>query len=230
MDERSIREIIREELQKLKGMTWGQRIGYIWDYYKPLMVAILAVILVISIGVSIYRNMQINHLLNVYFVNCNSAEVDAQEITDDFAAYLGGIGAKDEILIDTSTVLDAEDTSQYSMASQMKFTAVVAAGDVDVAIFDAEQYEKYRDGYGLEDLSKVLSEEQLSKWQDSIVYGKDEETGKEIPVALKVQDAPLITKYNAYNGEEAYAAVLVNSEHTDMSAEFLDYLMEDSEK
>ena len=168
MDERSIREIIREELKKLKGMTWGQRLGYIWDYYKPLMAAILAVILVISIGVSIYRNMQINHLLNVYFVNCNSTELDAQAITDDFAEYIGGIGAKDEILLDTSTILDAEDTSQYSMASQMKFTAVVAAGDVDVAIFDSEQYEKYRDGYGLEDLSKVLSEEQLSKWEDAI--------------------------------------------------------------
>ena len=134
MDERSIREIIREELKKLKGMTWGQRLGYIWDYYKPLMAAILAVILVISIGVSIYRNMQINHLLNVYFVNCNSTELDAQAITDDFAEYIGGIGAKDEILLDTSTILDAEDTSQYSMASQMKFTAVVAAGDVDVAM------------------------------------------------------------------------------------------------
>ena len=121
-------------------MTWGQRLGYIWDYYKPLMAAILAVILVISIGVSIYRNMQINHLLNVYFVNCNSTELDAQAITDDFAEYIGGIGAKDEILLDTSTILDAEDTSQYSMASQMKFTAVVAAGDVDVAIFDSEQY------------------------------------------------------------------------------------------
>ena len=66
-------------------MTWGRSWGYIWDYYKPLMAAILAVILVISIGVSIYRNMQINHLLNVYFVNCNSTELDAQAITDDFA-------------------------------------------------------------------------------------------------------------------------------------------------
>lgn len=227
MDERSIREIIREELKKLKGMTWGQRLGYIWDYYKPLMAAILAVILVISIGVSIYQNMQINHLLNVYFVNCNSAEMDAQAVTDDFAEYIGGIGEKDEILIDTSTVLDAEDTSQYSMASQMKFTAVAAAGDIDVAVFDAEQYEKYRDGYGLEDLSNVLSEEQLSRWEDALVYGKDEETGEEIPVALDVQKVSLIEKYDVYNGEKAYAAVMANSSHTDMSAKFLEYLMQE---
>ena len=226
MDERSIREIIREELKKLKGMTWGQRLGYIWDYYKPLMAAILAVILVISIGVSIYRNMQINHFLNVYFVNCNSTELDAQAITDDFAEYIGGIGAKDEILLDTSTILDAEDTSQYSMASQMKFTAVVAAGDVDVAIFDSEQYEKYRDGYGLEDLSKVLSEEQLSRWENALAYGKDEETGKEIPVALDVQKASLMEQSNAYNGEKVYAVVMANSSHTDMSAKFLEYLMQ----
>ena len=97
-----------------------------------------------------------------------------------------------------------EDTSQYSMASQMKFTAVVAAGDVDVAIFDSEQYEKYRDGYGLDHLSKVLSEEQLSEWEDALAYGKDEETGKEIPVALDVQKASLMEQSNAYDGEKVY--------------------------
>ncbi len=102
----------------------------------------------------------------------------------------------------------------------------MAAGDVDVAIFDSEQYEKYRDGYGLEDLSKVLSEEQLSKWEDAIAYGKDEETGKEIPVALDVQKVSLMEQSNAYNGEKVYAVVMVNSSHTDMSAKFLEYLMQ----
>ena len=48
----------------------------------------------------------------------------------------------------------------------------MAAGDVDVAIFDSEQYEKYRDGCGLEDLSKVLSEEQLSRWENALAYGR----------------------------------------------------------
>ena len=182
-------------------MTWGQRLGYIWDYYKPLMAAILAVILVISIGVSIYRNMQINHLLNVYFVNCNSTELDAEAITDDFAEYIGGIGAKDEILLDTSTILDAEDTSQYSMASQMKFTAVVAAGDVDVAIFGHFREHRMRStamAMGLKISPRSYQRSSFAGGRMPLPMGKDEETGKEIPVALDVQKASLMEQSKAY--------------------------------
>ena len=31
---------------------------------------------------------------------------------------------------------------------------------------------------------------------------------------------------NAYNGEKVYAVVMANSSHTDMSAKFLEYLMQ----
>ena len=100
MDDRSIQETIREEWKKLSKLSWGERIVYIWDYYKPLMAAIACVILAISIGVSIYHNMQINTLLNAYFINCNALDADGDAIAADFAAYLGGIGEKDEIHVD----------------------------------------------------------------------------------------------------------------------------------
>lgn len=143
MDGRSIQETIREEWKKLSKLSWGERIVYIWDYYKPLMAAIACVILAISIGVSIYHNMQINTLLNAYFINCNALDADGDAIAADFAAYLGGIGEKDEIHVDTMTTLDDEDMSNYGTANQMKMTAYIAAGDVDVLLLNQSAYDKY---------------------------------------------------------------------------------------
>ena len=245
MDDRSIRETIREEWKKLSKLSWGERIVYIWDYYKPLMVAIAGVILAISIGVSIYHNMQINTLLNAYFINCNALDADGDAIAADFAAYLGGIGEKDEIHVDTMTTLDDEDMSNYGTANQMKMTAYIAAGDVDVLLLNQSAYDKYDGSGAFADLSTLLTKEQLEQWSDLLVYGEvekqtesgadtdktDSETsgntsgGTEVPVALKMQDAPVVKEFNAYYDEPVYAVILGNSKHTDTAVEFLDYLL-----
>ena len=246
MEDKSIRETIREEWKKLSKLSWGERLVYIWDYYKPLMVAIGCVILAISIGVSIYHNLQINTLLNVYFINCNSMEADGDVIAADFAAYLGGIGEKNEIHIDTMTTLDDEDLSNYGTANQMKMTAYIAAGDVDVLLLNQSAYDKYDGSGAFCDLSTVLTKEQLSQWSDILVYGTIEKQteseseagsdetgsdetgsdgGKEVPVALQMQDAAIVKNFNAYYGEPVYAVILGNSKHTEMAAEFLGYLL-----
>ncbi|MDD6662010.1 MAG: hypothetical protein PUE72_09895 [Lachnospiraceae bacterium] len=249
MDDRSIRETIREEWKKLSKLSWGERIVYIWDYYKPLMVAIAGVILAISIGVSIYHNMQINTLLNAYFINCNALDADGDAIASDFAAYLGGIGEKDEIHVDTMTTLDDEDMSNYGTANQMKMTAYIAAGDVDVLLLNQSAYDKYDGSGAFADLTTILTKEQLADWSDLLVYGEVEKQteseadttssdtaetisaqentsgGTEVPVALKMQDALVIKEFNAYYDEPVYAVILGNSKHTDTAVEFLDYLL-----
>lgn len=252
MDERSIREKIREEWKKLSKLSWGERLVYIWDYYKPLMAAVAGVILAISIGVSIYHNLQINTLLNAYFINCNALDADGDAIAADFAAYLGGIGDKDEIHVDTMTTLDDEDMSNYGTANQMKMTAYIAAGDVDVLLLNQSAYDKYDGSGAFADLSALLTNEQLAQWSDLLVYGEVEKQtesmtdaesqtdeaaelnagentwqgGNEVPVALKMQEAPGVKKFNAYYDEPVYAVILGNSKHTDMAVDFLAYLLD----
>lgn len=258
MDHQSIGEIIREEWKKLFALTWKERLVYIWDYYKPLMVGILGIICCISIGVSIYHNKQLNYLVSVYMVDCNMLDVPSEEIATDFAAYLGGMGEHDVVTVDTSVQLNAEDMSQYGMANQMKFTALIAAGDIDLAFFTPEAYERFREAGTCTDLTEVLSEEQLEQWSDLLVYGAqpdedeteteagsgntaEQETGAEhvrdasqkeaadeVPLALNLQNAPMMQKYNAYYGEPVYAVIVVNGKNPEMAARFLTYLLQES--
>ena len=226
MDDRTLKEIIREELKKLSKLSWGQRVGYVWDYYKPLLAAILGIIMVISIGVTIYRNLQLNQLLQVYFVNCNALEVDGEQIAAEFGEYIGGIGDHDVISIDTSIYVSENDNSQYGVANQMKLVTMAAAKAMDLMLVDEEEYLKLAEQGYFADLSDYLSEDQLEEWSDLLVEGPETEDGT-IPIsALDLTEAPLITEKNVYAGNKVYGAVMANAVHTDLCDDFFSYLFQ----
>lgn len=224
MEEKTLKEIIKEELGKLSKLSWRQRIGYIWDYYKPVLAGILGIIAVISIGVTIYHNMQLNYLLQVYMVNCNSINVDSEQLTADFAEYIGGVGAKDVITIDTSVSL-TDDGSQYAMANQVKFTAMTSAHEVDVLIVDEEKYlELEAQGY-FRDLRDILGEEQLEEWSEVLVEGTKTEDGTVPVTAIDLTNAPVLLAADAYPDAKVYGTVVVNSQRTELSDDFITFLM-----
>lgn len=224
MDEKTVKQIIREELQKLSKLTWKQRFVYVWDYYKPLFAAIIGILALISLGVTIYQNKQLNHLLHIYFMNCNSMEVNSEEITDEFVESIGGIGAKDIISIDTTMAFIGDD-SQYEMANQMKLMAMSAAAEMDLIVVDEEKYLELEAQGFFGDLTEVLSEEQMEKWSDLLVEGTALEDGT-IPVTgIDLTDSPVLEKAHAYPGLKVYGAVAVSSTHTDLCDDFITYLM-----
>lgn len=225
MDDRSIKETVRMELKKLAGLSWGQRIGYIWDYYKPLMVAILVIIACISMGVTIYHNLQINHIFQAYLINSNSFNLDTDQMTADFTDYIGGIGEKDEITIDTSMTYDENDNSQFGMASQMKLVTYGAAGEMDLLIGDDALYDHYAQSGGMMDMTEVLSEEELDIWEDYLVWETDPETGEEFIAALKLNASPVLEELQAYPAGDVYAMIPLSAKHPDMSRKYLEYLM-----
>lgn len=222
-----IRDKIREEWGKLRLLSWKARLAYVWDYYKPLMVGIIAVIAVINIGITVYHNLQTDTLLYAYMVNCNTYYVDSQTLTEDYTAYLSETGVKElgkneEFEIDTSILLDDDDYST-NYAYQMKFTAVISAKLCDVALMDVEKFTEYAGWSYFLDLRELLTDEQLEKWADRIVYLENED-GESIPCALDLTDAPIVEEYGIYS-DTVYSGVVVNSENMELCASFFEWLL-----
>ena len=159
-----VKEVIREEWKKLSGLTWGQRLGYVWEYYKPLMLGILGVIAVISIAVTMYRNAQIETVFQGYLINCSNLSDITEQMGQEFGDYLGGVENNQEILLSPLSY-DPEDTTQYGVANQMKLTTLMAAGDVDVFIMDEETYGELQNLGAFKELSGLLTSEQMEKWK-----------------------------------------------------------------
>ncbi|MCD8012968.1 MAG: hypothetical protein LUG99_07315 [Lachnospiraceae bacterium] len=223
MDDRKLKDRMREELRKLKALSWKARIAYVWDYYKLQMVILVVIILAVNLAFTIYHNLQIDTLLYVCMVNCNTYYVDSEALTADYTEYLGGIGDKEEISIDTSILLDEEDYST-SYANQMKFTAVISAQMADVILMDAENFEEYAGWSYFMDLRDIFSEEQLEQWSDLLVYMENEE-GESAPYAIDLANAPKLLEYSVYPDDgTVYGGVVVNGVNIDATAEFFDWL------
>ncbi len=224
MDGRSVKEIIREELKKLKELTWGQRFGYIWDYYKPLMVAVLVIAALVSIGVTIYKNKQIDHLLNVYMVNCDPVSTDGEALAQSFGEYLGGLDKNQEVTFDTSISLD-DDTSEYGMAGQMKLVTLSAAGEIDILLLDPESYLTYSDADYFADLTTLLSEELLAAWSDLLIGADGEPADGGAAYAVDLTDSPVLVQTGAYGDGTVYGCVLGRQEYSELCDDLFEFLL-----
>ena len=61
----------QNELKKLKSMTFKQKVGYIWTYYKGVFAGIIIACVIISIGVQMFQNSQLKSLLSIAVVDSN---------------------------------------------------------------------------------------------------------------------------------------------------------------
>lgn len=221
MDEdKKLQVIIREELQKLSGMTWGQRLGYIWDYYKPLMVALICIIAAINVGVTIYHNLQQIDVIQVYMVNANSLDVDTEEMAAEFGEYIGGLKRNEVVTIDTSLTESGDEVvSEYTIAAQVKLMALTSSGVIDILILPEDVYEAYLEDGILGSMDDLLTEDQKEQWSDRLIQNDGQ------IYALDVEDSEVLQRYNAFSDGKIYAAVSVNASHTDVCGDFLNYLM-----
>lgn len=202
------------EWEKIKNMSWKDRISHIWAYYKPHMAIGLAIILVlVVIGQSVYRS-RFDTILFVAILNAGAG--DSVAMGEDFKNYLGDEDKYHEISIDSSMYFTGDEANDYT--SLMKFTTLVGAQELDAVIATEDQYEKYRDMDAFLSTDELFTEEEKSAYGDRVSdYG------------LRVTGSSKLEEFGLTSGEEAYLAVFVYSEHVDYAKSFITYICEGGE-
>ena len=77
------------ELEKLKQMSFRDKVWYIWEYYKFHILGILGILLVLYVvGTSIYRSTFDTVFSCVYINNRSEQELNADIVTKDFREHL----------------------------------------------------------------------------------------------------------------------------------------------
>lgn len=223
MEDGTWRDRLKEEWRKLSKLGWKERFGYIWDYYKPQMAILAGILLLVNIGMTMYRNMQIEEVLQAYLVNCNSMNVDAEAVSQGFADYIGGLEEHQVATVNTTLIEEGKNApqSQGTMAETMKLTALMSAQAMDLVVLDGLAYGTYLENGFLMDLTEVLSEEQKNRWQDHLVKEEDGTV-----CAVDVTGSSVLRQQDAYFGGQVYAAVIANSGNVEMSLSFIEYLLD----
>jgi len=204
----SPRERMLLERRRLKQMSWGQRLGYFWDYYKWVPVVIVAAVAIIHEGLAIYHRSQEKILLSVAVLDVPlySSE-NGVRLKEDLAAHIGTGSDKEVVDMDTSVM------SGNTVAAVTKRSVVTAAGITDVFVVNRETFEELQEQNAFLDWKELLGE----SWEKyASLFDADGQ--------LDVSSNNVWISYDLTEYSPAYAGFLVNSKHPENAAGFVDFL------
>ena len=239
----------REEREALKHGTLKQKLTYFADYYKwHAIIAVVVLYFVISFAVQALTRKE----TALYVCMLNTNALGAEDYITEFAEFADIDLNSQELIFDTSISIQAETTSESSMASSQKLLAYIAAGELDVMITDAETIKMYTNNELFYDLREFLTPEQIERygpyfyyidmkavqeWQeamdnfdDSYVPSypdprKPDEMEQPVPVGLYLKESEGFTDNFLFKNEDVVLAVLHNTKKPETVQQFIDYVM-----
>lgn len=208
----------------MKEKVFFKRIEHIWEYYKVLVIGIIGgIILLLMLDIpSLIAKPET--IWGSYYVNSTLTSDEAQNIVEDFQKdFLQDKDEKHEYIFDTNLTFSIEQTAAGDFDQMAKFTALIAAKELDFIIAEEPILEHYASLGGFIQLDFLLSEEEKEKWEEDFIYLAGED-GIERAYALDLTHTILNSGSN-YNGEKILGSIPLNSEEAEITQQYIQYLL-----
>lgn len=222
----SFKKIANEEKAKLKELSFKGKLQYFWDYYKFVLVILLVIVIIVWLGVDIYKGKQIKTGLYVMTLNSSLSDMEDSPFTTGFSKSAGFDKTGEVVTFDTSASINLDQQDTMTMSSITKVMAVMSTGELDVMIMPQDVYEYYAKAGALADWKDVLSPEDYEKYKDKMVQTKADDTTTMNDYGLRIEDS----KYIKETGITVYTPVIispiVSSKRLPIAAEYAKFLLE----
>lgn len=237
-DTNSVSDEIKNEIKKVwKNKTGLERVKYFVYYYKvQFIVAVLAVVFIVSMAIDIANRKEC--VFQAMIINGEFEDrYDYDTFWTGFEDRLEYDKEKEEIKMDSSIHVNLEEQDQTSQMLVQKVFLNVSTQDLDVIVCDESFMRLTRAQHCLYDFRDLLSEEQMAKYEDKLVWYDNpvEEVGEDASyvgeveaLCIDVSDCKKIKEGNMfpYTDGKAYLMIFGNSTHADKALDFLEYLDE----
>ena len=201
----------QEEWEKIKGLGWKARAGYLWDYYKFVLVILVFVI----VGISIVRTMIIGSMtdmiLEVAVLNTDTlaaGELDVCLAPENIMIYLqkkGMFRPWDDLLTEEERSAWAGD---FYMAPDPDEDALT-----DQALgLSGESEEEQTEGGGPAAGAGDTDENAHSAGDEEHIYG------------IRVDENGVLDNYIFYGEEPVYLCAVGNTKHEDTVRKFMEFM------
>lgn len=185
----------QEELEKIKGLGFGAKIQYFWDYYKIVLVIIVVIIFIIYLIFNVIQGLRTDRLLYVCFLNCDELDADTEGLKAGYIEARGGVDNMQEITFDSSVVVNpnSNGTGQQDVASSIKITSYIGSGSMDAFLTPSYVTEFEQKGGIYMPLEDLLTEEEIRELGENgcLYYASEPETDADgaIVMQTELQDA-----------------------------------------
>lgn len=214
---------IQSEKQKFREMNTIEKLHYFKDYYLMKLI-IIGMIIGISIWI-IYTILSPRDetILYTAIVNDSIAPEKTDELTKELETYFNITSPKQNIVIDANFIIDPENITSHTIASEQKLSTYIFAKQIDVIIANEEFFANYaRFGY-FADLADLLPTNLYSYLSDSF-YISDTDENKDLNAyGIYLTDNK---KYKELDSilEKPVLGIVVNSKYRNNAVDFIEYL------
>jgi hypothetical protein len=210
------------EIEKLKKLSFKEKLEYLWEYYK---LPALGIILLVSVIGSVAFSMitRVSPLFTCYTVNLHSS------IPENFSTFQKDVAEQfnfedtRHFLLDTTAIINWED-SGMSFEHIIKLSTHFAAAEIDTVIGDTGTLELFGQSGGLTNLQTQLPSDTYKKYEHKIISVKLSDSDEEIPCAVDISDSAFMDFINSPSDEPIYFAIPANSQNMELAEQFLDII------
>ena len=192
----SINDEIKEQKKKFKELSLSEKFQYIWEYYRLIIAAVIAVILVIASFIHAYIRNNYDTVCDIAVCDGKLTGYDTDDdlLTTGFTNYLGIDGKKERIHIDYSYTLEEKFMDQDPQISKEKIYVLSQTNNLDGYMSEYKDIDHFcfDTSCFFYDLRELFSTDELDELSEYIIYHNLSD-GVTIPVAIDLSNAPEIT-------------------------------------
>lgn len=221
----------QSEKQKLKDMSLGKKVEYIWEYYRIHGLIIGLVIALVIYLIYVALNPAPISVFEAAIIDSPMVEETWTEFGDEFSDHLGIDPEKQVITLNTNYAFGS--SIDYSVNMRQVLMARISANEIDVIIAPESEFISYaKNGY-FKDLAEQIPTDIYSKITDQLFLSDTVVEGYEITpedeevnaYGIYINDTTFFQE-NSYSEDPYILGIMGNSDHTENTLEFIRYLLE----
>lgn len=212
------------EKEKLKNMTFREKLTYFNNYYKNKVLFIITISTFLFALLYTIFAPKTKTVLYTSIINNTIEEEEIVNLKNGFADVLDINSKKENIEIDTSLLLKNKDIdSSYAMASQQKLTAQLGISEIDVIIAPESIFSKYAKEGLFVRLSDQLPTEIFTSFTNSYFLSNPEGTDTEGAYGIYIEDSSIYKNIKSPE-DRPVLGIVANSKNKENSVEFIKYI------
>jgi len=223
----------RMEIEKLREMTFRNKLEHIWEYYKFHIIAIVVFLIFIgSIINTVWINPPAETALTISWHSGLTFDDQLEELRHALEEKVLDDSKNERI--DIVNFLGLEEDPMANMANIQRLAAMVAAGVIDIFVLNTAQFEEFTGTGYLQPMDTVLNEIReidsalYSRIEDKIIYAPfsiDAETTDERIMGIEFSNTPLLTELRFFE-QERYLGISVTAGNIENAARTIIALFE----
>lgn len=219
------KESLKKLVEEMKPMSWKQRVDHIWTYYKEvILLAVLGIVICVGFISSFIEANKVN-LINGMMVNITMEQEGYNYLTQDFAKQVVTQDDEEVTLGYTEFLSMADPTSgEDNYYAAMTVIAEVSAKKLEYVIQDQLSLEFYLTQEVFMDLQEFFTPEELAQWEDKLVYGYEEDTGRKWVAAVDISDIAYVQD-NVTSEGPIYFSLGGSTEKMDMCRSMWEHIL-----